>query len=56
MNGLTPYKFEQFAGLNLLGDPQEVGPYRAREISNVRVDLRDRLLTRGGYTLSRAAK
>lgn len=46
---LTPFKIDQFGGLNLRDDPTEFGAAAAQDLLNVDLDSRGRLRTRDGY-------
>ena len=45
----SPFVVDRFGGIDLLNDPQEVGPNTAVDLLNVDVDRRGRLRTRDGY-------
>lgn len=45
----SPFVVDRFGGVDLLNDPQEVGPNTAVDLLNVDIDRRGRLRTRDGY-------
>lgn len=47
---ISPFVVNRFAGLNLLSDPEEVGPEAAVSLLNVDTDQRGVLRTRDGYS------
>ena len=52
---LHPYPLEDFSGLNLVDDPEEVGFTGAVDLLNIELDQRGRVRSRDGFLKTTAS-